>query len=90
MKVFHPIFSFVTLLLFIYVCSLGIKNIIRYNGHNLQYEQSLADLKKETRLNRSYKNTLSAMKENAFWELKARQDLGYAKPGEVVYRITAP
>ena len=90
MKLLHPVSSFITFCLFVYVCSLGIKNIIRYNGFKLQYADLVSELKKETRLNRTYKNQLLDMKTKTYWETKAREKLGYVKPGETVYKLISP
>ncbi len=87
MKVVRPFFLLATIAIFVYICGIGIKNIIRYNSFKLHYTTLIADLRKETHINESFKNQLLAMNETGYWELKAKEQLGYVKPGETVYKL---
>ena len=79
-----------TIALFCYVCTIGIKNFFRYNAFKAEYNSLLTSLEKETRLKEYYENYLVNMQKTEFWELVAKKHLGFIKKGEVVYKLIDP
>lgn len=77
----------ITLIILVYICSIGIKNIFRYNKFKLEYRLLNAQLTKEKQRNIQLKQRLTMLKKPFFWEMIAKQKLGYIKKGETVYKI---
>mgnify|MGYP003330267889 CR=1 FL=1 len=88
MRPFKSLLLFaVSIILFVYVCGIGVKNVFRYNKLRLDYARNLTALENEKQLNRKYKNQLTRMKSPRYWELAAKRDLGYVRKGEQVYKL---
>ncbi|MCP4050925.1 MAG: septum formation initiator family protein [bacterium] len=82
------IFSFlVTLIFFCYICSIGIKNIFRYNKFKLEYSDLTTEYLKELHLNEVYNKQLSSLNNDFYWEALAKKQLNYIKKDEVVYKV---
>jgi len=82
------LFFSATALIFVYICSIGIRNVFRYNNFKQAYEQTASDLKYEQELHQLYKQEISEMNSQEYWELKARDRLGFIKKNEKVYIVT--
>ena len=80
-------FFFVTLVLVVYVCCIGIKNIFRYNKFKLEAQENERVLKHLTFQQDAYNKKLLSIENEGTWELLAKTRLGYVKKGEVVYRF---
>lgn len=87
MRFFNIALFVVSVLLFIYVCSIGIRNYFRYNGFKLEQLALQEELIKERRRNLDYKHQLLAMEKPEYWELQAKNKLGFVKKGEKVFKI---
>jgi cell division protein FtsB len=87
MKVIDTISLVISVMVLLYICSIGIKNIIRYNGFELEYQLLLSQINSETQKNRAYKKQLISLKEDVYWEMEAKNRLGFVRPGEQIYRM---
>jgi len=81
------IFFGFTLILLVYVCCIGIRNIFRYNRFKIDYEVSVQALNNQLRLNSDYKQKLAATSQNEFWALEAKQQLGLVNKYEITYQL---
>lgn len=81
----HGAFLSITIIGLIYVSSLGIKNIFRYNKLRFEHEEAVQAYQLEKTRNQSFQEKLHLMKSNHYWELTAKQKLGFQKPKETVY-----
>lgn len=88
-KVVTISFLGMTVLLFVYVCYIGVKNILLYNAFKAEYKTALVQYEEEVHLNNRYKESMQEMQGPDYWELQAKQQLGYVKKGEVVYKLKA-
>jgi cell division protein FtsB len=75
-----------TLTLFGYICSIGLKNFIRYKGFCLEYRAVYKELEKETKLHADYLKQLAQLQKKSTWEVLAKQKLLMVKKGEIVYK----
>lgn len=84
-----PAFSlfFITIIILIYVTSIGIKNFFRYNIFKSEYKAVLTDLNQEKIRNTSLKTEQNQMKLEDYWELEIRKKLNNIKAGEEVYKF---
>jgi len=84
-----PAFSlfFVTIVILVYVTSIGIKNFFRYNIFKSEYKDVLTELNQEIKRNTSLTTELNQMKQVDYWEMEIRKKLNYIKPGEEVYKF---
>jgi cell division protein FtsB len=76
-----------TLILMGYVCYIGLKNIFRYNAFMLEYKNVTAQVEEEARRNLIIKRQLLKMRDADYWEVQAKQQLGYINEGETVYNL---
>ncbi|NDC82074.1 septum formation initiator family protein [bacterium] len=83
----NQIFFTVTACLFFYICGIGINNIFRYNAFRRELDEQERILLLENHANQLYKRQLSQLDTPGFWELQAKNRLGYVNPGEVVYKV---
>lgn len=83
----HNAFFALSIILFLYMCAIGINNIFRYNAFRTEFEEQRRLLLLETHTNQVYKHQLSRVEDPGFWELEAKTRLGYVNPGEVVYKV---
>ena len=75
-----------TFLLLVYVCSIGIRNVFRYNTFRLDYLEAVSVLKYEQQRNQQFYHQLEQMEHTNYWELRAKQ-LGYRSKNEIVYKL---
>ena len=71
----------------VYICTLGIKNIIRYNVYvklHHSWSDKQARLLDDVFLLRNEKERLTRPH---YWEVLSKQRLGYVKKGETVYKV---
>ena len=78
--------SFVTGVL-LYIFLLGIQNIFSYYTHQATYQNLLKQYSKEHARNQAFKESLSALELDAFWDREIRERLGYIRQGETVYKF---
>ncbi len=78
---------FLSVTLLVYTFVIGIKNIFRYNDFRAEYQRNLQVRAEERARNRYYKIQLNVIEDHRFWEMKAREELGYVKNGETVYKF---
>lgn len=74
-------------LFFLYICGIGIKSVFRYNAFHRERAMLQEELRNVSKQNNYYKALLSRRNNPEFWELQAKQRLGYVKPGEQVYKV---
>lgn len=86
-KVVTLSFLGMTTILFLYVCYIGIKNILTYNAFKSECKIQAANYQQELILNRSYREKLNHIQDPDYWELQAKEQLGYIKKGEVIYKL---
>ncbi len=70
----------------LYICGIGIKSVFRYNAFHREHAQLQRELRLVSKQNNYYKALLSRRNNPEFWELHAKQRLGYVKDGEYVYK----
>lgn len=75
-----------TILVFLYICGIGIKIVFRYNIFRMDYKRALSEYNAVLEENHKYEILLSKMQDDHYWEINARQKLKYIKPGEEVYK----
>ena len=75
-----------TFLLLVYVCSIGIRNIFRYNTFRLDYLSAVSVLEYEKKRQQQFQQQLKQMEHNHYWELRAKQ-LGFRSKNEYVYKL---
>lgn len=78
------IFS-VTVLLFFYIFSLGIRNIFRYNAFKLERTELVSRRNSLLQQQRVLVRQLYETGSPDFWEFQAKLNLGYVNSGEHVY-----
>lgn len=76
-----------TMILLFYVCSIGIRNVFRYNAFKFEYLDALNHYENEQKKKEWYEFQISAQSKESYWEEKAKVELGYVKNGEVVYKL---
>ncbi len=86
-RVVHIGFFTMTVIILIYIFYIGIKNILRYNAFKQELSNAFLQLEEEYRLNRLYKRQLADIDKPEFWEIQAKEQLGFVKKGEVVYKL---
>ena len=77
-------------LVFIYVVSIGIKNLIRYNAFKFEQKGLIKSLEKEQKIHQDWTDRFDKTHSDEFWELEAKRRLGFTKQGEVVYKLINP
>ena len=87
MRVIQTITLVVSISIFTYICTLGIKNIIRYNGFGKELSQVQSELKQEQTLQEELNYKIQSLEKKSTWELLAKQQLGYVKKDERVYKV---
>lgn len=70
-----------------YVCSIGIRNVFRYNAFKIEYLDAYQHYEDELKKKEWYEFQINAQTRESFWEEKAKMELGYVKNGEVVYKL---
>ena len=70
----------------LYICGIGIKSVFRYNAFHREHVQLQRELWSVSKQNNYYKALLARRNNPEFWELHAKQRLGYVKAGEHVYK----
>ena len=78
----------VTIVVFIYICSIGMRNLFRYNKYQRSYEDTVTELNSEQEKYQAFKQTLADMKSLDYWELQGKERLGFVNKGEVVYVVS--
>lgn len=76
-----------TIILFVYVCSIGIRNVFRYNAFKIEYLDARQQYDDELKKKEWYEFQINAQSRESYWEEKAKMELGYVKDGEVVYKL---
>ena len=76
-----------TLVVFLYVCCIGIKNVFRYNTYKSAHVLKENELEAVRQKNTQLKQDLLDMESEHYWELQVKERLGWVKSGEVEYRI---
>ena len=66
---------------------IAVKNIRRYNAFKWEYKSAQESLTEELWLNKKYHRQLAEINTADFWELEAKEQLGYVRKGEVVYKL---
>ncbi len=79
-----------TLTLMGYICSIGIRNVFRYNMFKLQYAALCRDYMLEQEKRAVLNQQLLEITTSEFWELEAKSKLGYVNEGERVYIFIPP
>ena len=74
--------------LFFYVCSIGIKNIYRYNVFLNEYKTLQKDYHLVQKRNQLLKQQLVQIEDMDYLEEEIKKKLGYIHEGEVVYYFT--
>ncbi len=80
-------FFTLSVLLLTYTIFIGIKNIFRYNKLRVQYDRTVSRYHIELEKKERYKTEIAQMQSQDFWELQAKQKLGYIKTKEVVFKL---
>ena len=75
------------MVILIYICTIGIKNIVRYNGFSLEHESLRKDYKNVKEQQLLYESQLKSLKEDIYLEFLAKQRLGYIKKHEQVIKF---
>jgi len=70
----------------LYICGIGIKSVFRYNAFHREHSELQQTLWTVSKQNNYYKALLSRRNDPEFWELHAKQRLGYVNAGEHVYK----
>lgn len=70
----------------LYICGIGIKSVFRYNAFHREHADLQQTLLAVSKQNNYYKLLLSRRNNPEFWELHAKQRLGYVNAGEYVYK----
>ena len=86
-KIRNLLFFILSVILLTYTFFIGIKNIFRYNKLKVQYEKVVMKYQTELQKKEEYKIQIDQMKFQDFWELQAKQKLGYVKQKEIVYKL---
>jgi len=86
-KIRNLLFFILSVILLTYTFFIGIKNIFRYNKLKVQYEKVVMKYQTELQKKEEYKVQIDQMKFQDFWELQAKQKLGYVKQKEIVYKL---
>lgn len=76
-----------TVVVLLYVCCIGIKNVFRYNSFKLTQAHTQAVLDRVQLRNSRLKQQMQAMEADHYWELTIKERLGWVKQGEIDYRI---
>ena len=71
------------------MCSIGIRNVFRYNAFKFEYLDALSKYDSELKKKEWFEFQISAQDRESYWEEKAKMELGYVKNGEVVYKVRA-
>jgi hypothetical protein len=79
-------FGLFTGIILIYIFSIGIRNIFRYNTFSLRYQNSLKEYHVEQAKNQELLTLLSRMDTNDYWIKKARE-IGYQYKHERVFKV---
>ena len=79
-------FSLFTGIILIYIFSIGIRNIFRYNTFSLRYQNSLKEYHLEQTKNQELLTLISRMNTNDYWIKKARE-IGYKYKHEMVFKV---
>jgi cell division protein FtsB len=88
-KPFQNILLFgVTIVIFVYICSIGMRNIFRYNKFKRSYDETVFELNIEQKKYQKFKQILADMKSLDYWELQGKKRLGFVKNDEIVYVIS--
>ncbi|MFC1617305.1 septum formation initiator family protein [Candidatus Margulisiibacteriota bacterium] len=86
-KLISPFSAFLTFLIVIYVTSIGIKNIFRYNVFKFEYNQLIREWQTEKKNNFQMQKQISDMNFHSYWDFEIRKKLGYISKGEKVYKF---
>ena len=76
-----------SLIIFIYICCIGIKNVFRYNKFNAEHKMLINELDQQKKLNDQYQKEMLALKDKSYLELIVKQKLFLVKPGEKMYKF---
>lgn len=80
----------IPILLTVYVCDIGIQNIVRYNRFKFELKENEQKLKHAFTKHQFFANQIAQMETPEYWELSAKKRLGFIKKGEVVYKFFTP
>ena len=86
----NGVFFVLSLLLFLYVCGISVKNIFRYNTFKMEHRELSAVVNKERRTHERLQIQILRLGTSDFWEIEARQRLGMTRPGEKIYQFVEP
>ena len=80
-------FFILSIIILFYVCAIGIHNLFRYNAFNKDYNTAAKHYLNELHLNKEYIKQLLLIDTPEYWELLAKEKLGYTNKNEVVFKI---
>jgi cell division protein FtsB len=75
------------ILILIYISSIGIKNIFRYNEFKQENESLKIAFENELIINKQLTSEVKLLKDESYLENLVRTTLFYIKPGEEVYKF---
>ena len=84
--IMNSLFYIFTSAAFIYIFFIGIKNIFRYNIFKQEHDILQAQLLKESQINTNLKSQIQALDTPEYWEMQAREKLGFIISGERVLK----
>ena len=87
MKLFRAAGALLSIIVFVYICCIGIKNVFRYNGLKQHYAALKIETTKSEQFNQKLKHNLAAMENPSYWELDAKQRLGYVYKHEEMIKV---
>ena len=71
----------------VYICTIGIKNIVRYNGFSLEYNNLVLEYEQVKEKQRRFKFILGSIQKDGHIELLAKERLGYVKKNEKMIKF---
>ena len=76
-----------SIFILVYICTIGIKNIVRYNRISLEYNALTKQYNSVSQKQVFFKSQLSSLKEELYLEFLAKKRLGYVKKNERVIKF---
>lgn len=73
--------------LLVYSFTISLRNYMRLTNLKKQYVKLEEKLNELTYQNQYYNNLLEVSDTKLFWELEAKQKVGYSQPNEVVFKF---
>ena len=76
-----------SIFILVYISTIGIKNIVRYNGFSLEYNNLVLDYEQAKEKQRRFNLILGSIQKDGHIELLAKERLGYIKKNEKMIKF---